>query len=162
MRRSVVIVLLLVFLLFRFRRNSKIGFPVLLRARWELVHMRQEHGDLPHIVTAKGFVPSRHAGIADTSPDGVESVPFGLVSAIPACRLGTKPLAVTICGRSPCSCLIWTSSHRARRSTGNPILEFLRNLKRRKTRRSTITTDLRIKSTRGRAAFKGALRLHSV
>src|SRR5579864_7230478 len=79
MQRSVAIVLLLVFLLLRFRRSSEVGFPVLLRARWELVHMRQEHSDLPHIVAAEGFVPSRHAGIADTRTDGVEDAPLGIV-----------------------------------------------------------------------------------
>src|SRR5690348_6015319 len=51
------------FFLFWLGRGAEAGFPVFLDGRRELVHVGEEHGDLPSIGLGEGLVPGGHAGV---------------------------------------------------------------------------------------------------
>lgn len=56
--------------------------PILLDGGRELVHVGEEHGELPDVLVGEGFVPGGHAGVADARADGVIDVPLGVVGRI--------------------------------------------------------------------------------
>src|SRR5271169_1860814 len=60
----------------------KTRLPVLLNGGWHLFHVRDEGGDLPHVLLAESFLPGGHAGVTDTRSDGVEDVPLGVIRGI--------------------------------------------------------------------------------
>src|ERR1700756_1796594 len=64
------------------RSGIEVGFPEVLDSGWKFIHMREEHGDLPHVGGCEGFVPSGHAGVTDAGANSVENVPFGIVGRI--------------------------------------------------------------------------------
>src|ERR1700751_38361 len=75
--------LLVIFFLVASGRNGvEIGFPVVLDGGWEFIHVREKHGDVPHILGRKSFVPGGHAGVTDAGANGVEDVPLGIVGRI--------------------------------------------------------------------------------
>src|SRR5579871_198765 len=81
-----VIVLFFFLVVFLFvsgsRRNSEAGLPIFLNGWGKLVHVREEHRDLPHFVWSEGLIPGWHAGVANAGADCVEDVPLGIVRRI--------------------------------------------------------------------------------
>src|SRR5579871_2303721 len=91
---SVMVVLFFVFgfllLVFLFvwlgfvRRSGgvEIGLPIVLDSGWKFIHVREECGDLPHVLVGQGFVPGGHSGVANAGANRVIDVPLGIVGRI--------------------------------------------------------------------------------
>src|SRR5271157_3714892 len=70
---------LLLLLFTAWGRYAEAGLPVVLHGGRQLFHVREEAGDLPHILLAESFFPGGHAGITNAGADGVEDMPLGVV-----------------------------------------------------------------------------------
>jgi hypothetical protein len=64
------------------RGGIEVCFPVFLGGGREFIEVGEQHGDLPHVLLAEGFVPGGHAGVTDAGADGIEDVPLGVVGCI--------------------------------------------------------------------------------
>jgi len=78
--RSLVVMMACVFSRTQSGRRDSEGFlPIVLHGRRKFLDAREKSCDLPHFFLTEGFVPRRHAGIANAGADSVIGVPLGVV-----------------------------------------------------------------------------------